>query len=270
MTAAGWSILAALCVGAAVMMWPTKWLTPTRGNGPAQWGDQRRDQPGDGLEGPEWAEQAGAPKQRMRDLVSGVVATIRSRLPGANQARQRREVGEVHFLDSLAAAMEAGLPVPQAVELAISQVSVGEEHAGAWRAVRETARTGQALAPAWRRLARTTGSSTVESVARAWSVAESSGAPLAGAVRASAHAARERHRLQRAVDAATAGARATAVVLSLLPVAGVGLAALLGINPLRLYGSVPALGSLAGGLLLLLLGHAVVARMVAGVLRGAA
>ena len=57
--------------------------------------------------------------------------------------------------------------------------------------------------------------------------------------------------LERAVDVATAGARATAAVLGLLPLAGVGLAALLGVGPTRLYGSPAALASASAGLVLL-------------------
>lgn len=176
-------------------------------------------------------------------------------------------LAEVQVLDGLAAALEAGLPPDRALQVALDQVAPGARHD--WDELQRAARQGQPLAPAWHRLARRTGSRTAASVARAWAVATSAGAPLAEAVRTSAHAARERHRLERAVEVATAGARATATVLGLLPLAGVGLAAMLGLGPLTLYGNPLALASAGGGLVLLAVGHLSVARMVGAVLRGA-
>ncbi|HSP61220.1 MAG TPA: hypothetical protein VLO09_09175, partial [Ornithinimicrobium sp.] len=107
-------------------------------------------------------------------------------------------------------------------------------------------------------------------VARAWAVAAATGAPLAAAVRASAEAARERRRLHRAVEVATAGARATGRVLALLPLAGLGLAALLGIGPRELYAHPLAAGAAGVGLLLLGLGRLLVGRLVHRVVRGVA
>lgn len=226
----------ATCVALAVLCWPAR-----RPESPA-----RRD---------------------VRITANALLRRARILLLGPARARRRQYAAQVQLLDSLAAALEAGLPVARAVAVATTRAGAGLEHPAAWQAVHRAAQDGQRLAPAWRRLARVTGSPTVGSVARAWAVAESTGAPLATAVRSAAHAARERHRLERGVDVATAGARATATVLTALPVAGIGLAALLGIGPARLYGTVPALASLLCGLLLLLVGHASVTRMVGSVLR---
>lgn len=172
----------------------------------------------------------------------------------------------VQLLDGLAAALDAGLSTGHALRVALESArpAAGRDP---WSELARAAADGQPLAPAWARLARRTRSRTAASVARAWAVAAATGAPLAAAVRFSAHEARERHRLERAVEVATAGARATASVLGLLPVAGVGLAALLGIGPAALYGA--PLGALSAGLGLVLLGlgHAVVRRMVRGVLK---
>ncbi|MFK5635779.1 type II secretion system F family protein [Ornithinimicrobium sp. LYQ103] len=178
--------------------------------------------------------------------------------------------GEVLLLDGLAAALEAGLPTARALHLAL-EVSPGVDAAGrGWEDLRRAARHGHPLAPAWARLARQTGSPTLGSVARAWAVASRSGAPLASAVRTSAGAARERRRLERVVDVATAGARSTATVLGLLPLAGVGLAAVLDVPPSRLYGTPAALVSALCGLVLLGVGHLVVRRLVRRVLDGIA
>lgn len=185
--------------------------------------------------------------------------------------RSSRRVGvveEVQLLDGLAAALEAGLPTEHAVHVALDPDGSSGPSAVPWPELVHAAREGQPLAPAWHRLARRTGSLTAASVARAWTVAAVTGAPVAAAVRSSAHAARERRRLERAVEAATAGARATAAVLGLLPVAGVGLAALLGVGPVGLYAHPFALASAVLGLVLLGIGHLAVRRMVRGVLGG--
>lgn len=172
---------------------------------------------------------------------------------------------EVHLLDGLAAALEAGMPTHRAVQLALDGASRAGVVRPEWAELRRAADLGQSLGPVWVRVARRTGSPTLAAAGRAWVVAVATGAPLAGAVRAAAHGARERHRLARALETATAGARATATVLGLLPLAGVGLASVLGVGPVTLYGSAPALASLVGGAGLLATGHAVVRAMVARV-----
>jgi tight adherence protein B len=177
---------------------------------------------------------------------------------------------ELALLDGIAAGLEAGLLTHRAVELAVASLT-GPQAGPAghpWRELTRAAELGQPLAPVWARLGRRTGSPTCAAVARAWWVASATGAPLAGAVRAGATAARERRRLVRAVEVATAGARAMATVLTVLPVAGVGLAALLGIDPLTLYATGPALASAVAGACLVGVGRLVVTRMVRGVVRG--
>lgn len=172
---------------------------------------------------------------------------------------------ELQVLDGLAAALEAGLPVPRALALALDRAGDGD---GPWAELTRAAELGQALGPAWERTARRSRSRTLASVARAWRVASLTGAPLAGAIRVAAHTARERRRLERAVEVATAGARATVTVLTLLPVAGVGLAAGLGVPPGTLYGHPVAQASAGAGALLVLLGQIWSRRMVARVLHG--
>ncbi|GGK57807.1 type II secretion system F family protein [Ornithinimicrobium pekingense] len=192
----------------------------------------------------------------------------RLRRPGARAAGRAHAMSEeVQLLDGLAAALEAGLPTEHAVQVALAPVGAGPA-AGHWAELAREAREGHPLGAAWQRLARRTCSPTAASVARAWTVASTTGAPVAAAVRSSAHAARERRRLERAVETATAGARATATVLGLLPLAGVGLAALVGVGPTTLYSDPLAMGSAGLGVVLLLTGHLVVRRMVSSVLRG--
>ena len=64
-----------------------------------------------------------------------------------------------------------------------------------------------------------------------WRVCSQAGSELAAAVDRLAEAVVARHEQDRAVETALAGPRATALVLSVLPLAGVGLAAVLGARP---------------------------------------
>ncbi|MFK5688631.1 type II secretion system F family protein [Ornithinimicrobium sp. LYQ92] len=185
----------------------------------------------------------------------------------ARSVHADRDASVLAVLDDLSAGLEAGLPVPRAVSLALTHRPMHGPGHEAWSALDLASRDGQGLAPAWARLARATGSPAVGSVARAWRVAGLTGAPLSVALRVSATTARERLRLERAVSTATAGARATASVLTVLPLAGVLLAAVLGVGPATLYGSAPALASAGLGTLLLLAGQVLVRAVVGRVLR---
>uniref|UniRef100_UPI003B8491F6 hypothetical protein n=1 Tax=Segeticoccus rhizosphaerae TaxID=1104777 RepID=UPI003B8491F6 len=81
----------------------------------------------------------------------------------------------------------------------------------------------------------------------------------------------ERLRSGRRVEAASAGARATMNLLTVLPVGGAAVAAMLGISPIALYTQSPlALGCLVLGLALLMVGRLMVRRMVRRSLRAGA
>lgn len=251
----------------AVLVWPRRDVagdatTPDGGAVPG------RGQGGPRAARPDLGERRRRPSQRAglgaaarvaQDLVPRVRSALRSRSSTARDVAR-----EVQLLDGLAAALEAGLPVPQAVEVALAPQGGAVD--GPWAELHRAAVEGQPLGQAWQRVARRTRSPTAAAVARAWAVAAASGAPVAAAVRSSAQAARERRRLERAVETATAGARATATVLTVLPVAGVGLATLLGVPPQHLYGHPLAVASAALGVVLLAVGALVVRRMVASVL----
>lgn len=220
-------------------------------------------------------EQAAAAERPVRTSVRQDVDRLLLRLGAGRSARARER--ELQVLDGLAAALEAGLPVPRAVTLAVSEVMSDPEQprdrrerwrASDWDELARAAGQGQALAPAWQRLARRSDSLTLDAVARAWRVASVTGAPLARAIRLSAHVSRERQRLERAVHVATAGARATVTVLTLLPLAGVGLAAALGVSPLVLYSHPVALVAAGSGALLVVVGQLWSRRLVRQVLRG--
>ncbi|MCK0113128.1 type II secretion system F family protein [Ornithinimicrobium sp. F0845] len=191
----------------------------------------------------------------------GLWARGRRRLgwPGRSQAHQTQQWLPV--LDHLSASLRAGLPPADALELALTGVGPGVR--AVLTPVLEAAREGRPAAPAWARVARATASPEVELLARSWGISEQLGAPLADAVDSAARALRSRRDLASKLETATAGARTTATILTLLPVAGVGLALLMGIAPATLYGSVPAGASLLAGLVLLAVGRVVVTGMIA-------
>lgn len=241
-----WVVAVTLGLGVAsvVLMWPGR----------------RVREDGEPLDG---AGGAGDPPRSTRELLGDLLRWCRRRLRGA--AAETRQALELQVLDGLASALDAGLPVDRALAASLAgatQDGAGRAERAAWGQIARAAQDGHALAPAWQRLARRTGSPTVASVARSWRVATLTGAPLAASLRVSAHASRERRRLERAVEVATAGARATVTVLTLLPLAGIVLASVMGVGPVSLYGSPVALAGLATGAVLLGVGHLMVRRMV--------
>ena len=164
------------------------------------------------------------------------------------------------MLDELAAALRAGLPPAEALALAAdSSVPAVQERL---RVVLEAAREGRPCAPAWVRTARASARTELELLARSWAISEQLGAPLADAVDSAARSARSHRELSGALETATAGARTTATLLTLLPIAGIGIALTMGIGPTELYGSPVALVSLLAGLALIGVGRVVVGGMV--------
>lgn len=94
----------------------------------------------------------------------------------------------------------------------------------------------------------------LDACAAAWRLSEECGVPLAPALEQAARTARARLASARRLEAASAGARATMVMLTLLP--GVGLLAgwALGVSPVAIAGSTAAVISLLVGVLLTGLG----------------
>lgn len=75
------------------------------------------------------------------------------------------------------------------------------------------------------------GQESFSGLARAWRMAEVTGAPLAGATSGVAEAMRRRTRLEATVDAELAGPRASGRLMGLLPLAGLGMAQMVGAEP---------------------------------------
>ena len=108
-------------------------------------------------------------------------------------------------------------------------------------------------AAALRTVAADQGSELLADLAAAWQVTDAAGAGLAGPATRLAEAARAADAVRRELDAALAGPRATAALLSMLPVAGVLLGSALGADPLAF------LVSSGGGRVVLLAGTLLIA-----------
>ncbi len=199
--------------------------------------------------------------------VMAQLATARPRGPRAwlRRVRPRSSSGAdvLPLLDGLRASLAAGLTPEESLKMAAH----GAEPSlvSSLAPVIEAAREGRPLGGAWLRVARSEGQRDLASLARAWLISERLGCPLAEAVATTASTSRARTVLAQRLDSATAGARATCALLSALPLGGVGIALMLGIDPVTLYGSPIALASALVGVCLLLAGRWLVNRMITGV-----
>lgn len=172
--------------------------------------------------------------------------------------RQRDDDGTLAVLDRVAAGLRAGLPPGDALRAATTG---GTSDGGFGAALRATSE-GRSPAAALARAARTDGDEHLHRAARAWALSERTGAGLAEAIDAAARTGRQDLDHRRRVRAATAGARASVTLLTLLPVGGLGLALLLGLTPAQVYGNALSLLGLALGVVLLVVGRVVVSSMV--------
>ena len=103
------------------------------------------------------------------------------------------------------------------------------------------ARLGDGIVPALRRggLGRPEISADVERIATAWALAERHGIPLADLLGRAHEDIRWRVRFAATVRAQLAGPRATAAVLTTLPVLGIGLGQLIGAGPIEVLRGSP-------------------------------
>lgn len=220
-----------------------------------------------------WPAQSGADTGR---ALAGVAPS--GAAPGAS--RLRRWLGRaapaddvVHFVEAVGAALTAGLGPADALVLVANSRAA---RAGPRTHVDDglpalvlRARSGEHLSAGWRELADQVGSPHLLLLARAWALSEASGAPLSAAATTAARLMRTDRDRQARAAAAVAGARATMRILTVLPLGGPALAALLGLDLVALYGHSPAVwAALAGGLVLVALGRLWVGRLVARAMHG--
>lgn len=242
--------LAVALVVAAVWAWAPGTATHLLGGARRRGGRASTGLPGA-------AEPAPAVSERSAVWESSAVSdasTAREEGPQTPRRWSRRRRGNddeelLAAVDALAPALEAGLPVPLAVEVAVSQV----------RDARVRRYLSGLAEPGGREVARGDGAKLLE---RAWRLCHDLGAPLSEATRTVASLIREERSRAREVEAALAEARATVRVLVALPLLGPGLAAGIGVAPRDLYGSAAAVASGIAGLALLLVGRWWMGRLV--------
>lgn len=173
---------------------------------------------------------------------SGVilVATRLVRRARARTAAVSRRTQVVAACDALVAELRSGRP-PQA---ALEQVALEWQPLAA---VASGARLGGDVPDALRQLAASPGAEPLAEVAAAWQVSTRSGAGLAEVLDRLGAGLREQEDIAREIAAAVAPARATAHLLAVLPLVGLGLGTALGGDPLHVL-----LGTPIGSVLLAL------------------
>lgn len=257
------SLLAAMLVVLATWVW-------ARAPGHLGAGGPRARRPAPGRE----REAAGAASSR-----EGATAGLLRRaglLRGSGLLRRPGRPADAELLaavDALAPALEAGLPVPLAVEVALSQV----RDPSVWQFLSGLAETdAPAVASSSPAPAPGVGNGGpgrsgpppaapgpgAELLERAWRLCHDLGAPLSEATRTVSALIRAERSRSREVAAALAEARATVRVLLFLPLLGPALAAAIGVPPGDLYGSAASIASGLAGLALLLVGRWWMGRLV--------
>lgn len=182
------------------------------------------------------------------------------RLPERLRARGRT-LDVVAFLGTLRSELRGGRPAPEALTTAIAE----HDRSGRFAATAMTVRLGGDAGSAIRAAARS--DPALVGLSMVWSVSEATGAQLAEAVDRLADLERGRVAVRHELRAELAGARATGQVLAVLPLAGIALGGLLGVDPLGwLLGSPSGWVALGVAIALTLVGvrwlNAIVAKAV--------
>ncbi|MDQ2781407.1 MAG: type II secretion system F family protein [Actinomycetota bacterium] len=240
------AVVAAVLLAAAVLTWPTRgtprWTDVSRGLHPGP--EHRSSAEGraatEGLAGsPEvLSVHGGAGGQWPPSAAVG-------RLMARRRERDARGAAVLELLDALGPALAAGLTPALALDCLrpssnFARGLVAELAAAAGR--------GEPLAPIWHEEARRMDSVDVALVGSAWALCEQLGSPLAHTTRTVAGTLRQRQAVRRRVDAALAGPRATALVLTCLPATGPVVAMLLGVPLSHLYANAGSLAAVLLGL----------------------
>ncbi len=184
-------------------------------------------------------------------LAAGAVAVplVRRRLRAARRREEREALAGrvVALCEAAGGELRAGRQPGAALAYAARRSgALGPEEARVLAAVGFGGDVPEAL----RAAARREGAEGLAGLAACWQVAVDSGAGLAAGLDRLEAALRERHERREGLRAELAGAWATVAVLAALPLAGLGMGAALGAEPLRILLHTPA------GAICLLLGCA--------------
>lgn len=167
-----------------------------------------------------WLQRRAGTREAERGTIA--VATLCGAVVG--ELRAGREPGQ-----ALLVALREGLAEDGPGATTASGSRLGEAEA----AVLAAARFGGDVPAALRKAAESPGMGGLSGMAACWRVAVDGGAGLATGLERLEAALREDRRRREELRAQLAGAWSTVVVLALLPVAGLGLGAALGAEPLR-------------------------------------
>lgn len=179
------------------------------------------------------------PAGAVAGLAGGAAAAraLRQRTSARAQAAEREAA--VEACTALAAELRSGRGAADSLDVCVP-LARGPSRLALRRAA-ATARWGGDVAAALREPDGLAGAvpEVLLGLAACWQVCGTAGGGLAAAVDRLADGLRARRAHERAVHAALAGPRASALLLALLPLAGIGLAAGLGADPLRVLFSTP-------------------------------
>ena len=256
-------ILAALALGCAVLLWPS---APSRDRLAVR--PSRRGGSADRASG--WLGSATPDRApRLPARLSGLVSRS-----AAGPVAVEQEV--VDLVEGLSAALRAGLTPPRAFDQLSRSAVVGRDSRaapavldGLLSQLAAQSAVGARLEPVLRDTAHRLGSPALLAVAAGWAMAERHGAPVVDVLDRLGAGLRDAARSAAAVEAALAAPRATAALLGVLPLGGVVLGELVGVDPLGVLVGTP-LGrfALIGGLALTWGGRVWMRRLVAAVERG--
>ena len=164
-------------------------------------------------------------------------------------------------MDSMCTTLRAGSPPAQALRLAVEPFHQNaDEVATQLVALAEVAAADGDVPQAWEQLAADWETPVLADVAAAWRLSARQGCPLAEALDAAAVNIRAHRAHTASVRTAVAGARATVAVLVGLPVLGLGIGLLLGVDVLSLYRGRSGLMTFWPGVTLIAIGMAWVNR----------
>lgn len=209
-----------------------------------------------GLMAPAYRAGWGLPVAHGGDArARALLSRARGRLAGRHAAPSD---GLADLVELLVPPLRAGVAPLEALRIASLVVGERAGLSGLTRALRSAAEDGRPLAEAWAGEAARSGRlprRELDFLARAWTLSEATGVPLAEALATAARVMRTRQAAERSLAAATAGARASMALLAMLPAAGPAVGLLFGFSPLGLYtGSPAAVASVVTGVLLGLAG----------------
>lgn len=167
----------------------------------------------------------------------------------------------LEVLDGLCTMLRAGASTASAVRLATEPLCGGANaSAGQWQRLEAEVQRDGDVASVWDDLADQWCTPALHDVASVWRLSARHGCPLADAMEMAAANVRARREHSATVVTAVAGSRATVMVLLGLPILGLALGGLLGVNIPEIYTGRAGLITLWPGVALLLLGNAWVRR----------